>query len=223
MGLGGREASDDARRVASAAHDRLRVASLTQGDTEVKSHEHPHRRLDLVRCLQHRSAHDLRNTGGITMSIAVGQTAPDFTLLNQDKKEVKLSDFAGKKNVVLVWYPLDWSPTCTNEHACFVNDMRSFDSLDAEVLGVSVDSVWSHKAYAEKMGIKYSLLADFHPRGAMSEKYGVYLADKGITGRSIAIVNKAGKVAWFKNYDIPVVPDVKEVAAALQQVKAATA
>jgi len=157
------------------------------------------------------------------MSISVGQVAPDFTLLNQEKKEVKLSDFAGKKNVVLVWYPLDWSPTCTNEHACFVNDMKKFDQLDAEVLGVSVDSVWSHKAYAEKMGIKYSLLADFHPRGAMSEKYGVYLADKGITGRAIAIVNKTGKVAWFKNYDIPVVPDLKEVASALSQVKAATA
>ena len=157
------------------------------------------------------------------MSIAVGQTAPDFVLLNQEKKEVKLSDFAGKKNVVLVWYPLDWSPTCTNEHVCFVNDMKAFETLDAAVLGVSVDSVWSHKAFAEKMGIKYSLLADFHPRGAMSEKYGVYLADKGITGRAIAIVNKAGKVAWFKNYDIPVVPDLKEVAAALGQVKAATA
>ena len=157
------------------------------------------------------------------MSISVGQTAPDFTLMNQEKKEVKLSDFAGKKNVVLVWYPLDWSPTCTAEHACFVNDMRNFDQLDAEVLGVSVDSVWSHKAYAEKMGIKYSLLADFHPRGAMSEKYGIYLAEKGITGRAIAIVNKAGKVAWFKNYDIPVVPDLSEVASALSQVKAATA
>jgi peroxiredoxin len=78
------------------------------------------------------------------MAIGVGQTAPDFALQNQDKREVKLSDFAGKKNVVLVWYPLDWSPTCTNEHACFVNDMRSFDQLDAEVLGVSVDSTWSH-------------------------------------------------------------------------------
>jgi peroxiredoxin len=157
------------------------------------------------------------------MSIAVGQTAPDFTLLNQEKKEVKLSDFAGKKNVVLVWYPLDWSPTCTNEHVCFVNEMKAFETLDAEVLGVSVDSVWSHKAFAEKTGIHYSLLADFHPRGAMSEKYGVYMADKGITGRAIAIVNKAGKVAWFKNYDIPVVPDLNEVAAALGQVKAATA
>jgi mycoredoxin-dependent peroxiredoxin len=157
------------------------------------------------------------------MSIAVGQMAPDFTLQNQDKQEVKLSDFAGKKNVVIVFYPLDWSPVCTNEHACFVNDMRSFDTLDAEVLGVSVDSVWSHKAYAEKMGIKYSLLADFQPRGAMAEKYAVFLADKGITGRAIVIVNKAGKIAWIKNYDIPVVPDLKEVAAALQQVKAATA
>jgi len=157
------------------------------------------------------------------MSITVGQTAPDFTLQNQEKKDVKLSDFAGKKNVVLMFYPLDWSPTCTTEHACMVNDMRSFDTLDAEVLGVSVDSVWSHKAYAEKMGIKYSLLADFQPRGAMSEKYGVYLADKGITGRSIVISNKAGKVAWVKDYDIPVVPDLKEVAAALSQVKAAAA
>ena len=157
------------------------------------------------------------------MSISVGQTAPDFTLKNQDQKEVKLSDFAGRKNVVIVWYPLDWSPVCSNEHACFVNDMKSFENLDAEVLGVSVDSVWSHKAFAEKMGIKYSLLADFHPKGAASEKYGMYLSEKGITGRAIAIVGKDGKVAWFKNYDIPVAPDVKEVAAALQKVKAATA
>jgi peroxiredoxin len=157
------------------------------------------------------------------MAIAVGQPAPDFVLKDQNQKEVKLSDFVGQKNVVLVFYPLDWSPVCTNEHACLVNDMKQFETLDAEVLGVSVDSVWSHKAYAEKMGIKYSLLADFQPRGAMAEKYGVFLADKGITGRAIVIVNKAGKVAWVKNYDIPVVPDLKEVAAALQQVKAATA
>ncbi len=153
------------------------------------------------------------------MSLAVGSAAPDFTLKDQNQKEIKLSDFSGKKNVVLIFYPLDWSPVCTNEHACVVNDMKNFDSLDAEVLGVSVDSVWSHKAYAEKMGIKYSLLADFHPKGAMSEKYGVYLPEKGITGRSIFIVNKQGKVAWLKNYDIPVVPDIKEVAAALGQVK----
>jgi len=153
------------------------------------------------------------------MSLAVGHTAPDFTLKDQNQKEVKLSNFAGKKKVVLVFYPLDWSPVCTNEHACFVNEMKQFETLDAEVLGVSVDSVWSHKAYAEKMGIKYSLLADFHPKGATGEKYGVYLGEKGITGRAIFIVDKQGKVAWAKNYDIPVVPDVKEVATALGGVK----
>jgi len=153
------------------------------------------------------------------MSLAVGHTAPDFTLKDQNQKEVKLSNFAGKKKVVLVFYPLDWSPVCTNEHACFVNDMKQFETLDAEVLGVSVDSVWSHKAYAEKMGIKYSLLADFHPKGATGEKYGVYLGEKGITGRAIFIVDKQGKVAWAKNYDIPVVPDVKEVTVALGSVK----
>jgi peroxiredoxin len=157
------------------------------------------------------------------MAIAVGQTAPDFTLKSQYDKEVKLSDFKGKKNAVLMFYPLDWSPTCTQEHLCFVNDMKQFDTLDAEVLGISVDSAWSHKAYAEKMGIKYSLLADFQPRGAVADKYGVFLPDKGITGRAIVIVNKDGKVAWVKNYDIPVVPDVAEVASALQQVKAAGA
>jgi peroxiredoxin len=155
--------------------------------------------------------------------MTVGQAAPDFALKDQSMKEVRLSDFKGKKNVVLVFYPLDWSPTCTNEHACFVNEMKQFETLDAQVLGVSVDSAWSHKAYAEKMGIKYPLLADFQPRGAMAEKYGVFLADKGITGRAIAIVNKAGNIAWFKNYDIPVVPDLKEVASALAQVKAASA
>lgn len=153
------------------------------------------------------------------MPIAAGQPAPDFTLKDQSHKEIKLSDFAGKRNVVLIFYPLDFSPICTNEHACFVNDLKQFEKLDAQVLGLSVDSVWAHKAFAEKMGISYPLLADFQPRGAVADKFGVYLAEKGITGRAIAIINKAGKIAWFKNYDIPVVPDMKEVGQALAAVK----
>jgi peroxiredoxin len=153
------------------------------------------------------------------MTISVGAAAPDFALKDQSQKEVKLSDFKGKKNVVMVFYPLDWSPVCTNEHTCLVNDMKRFEQLDAQVLGLSVDSVWSHKAFAEKMGITYPLLADFQPRGAVAEKYGVYLAEKGITGRAIAIVDRSGKIAWLKNYDIPTVPDVKEVSEALAGVK----
>jgi peroxiredoxin len=153
------------------------------------------------------------------MTLSVGAAAPDFTLKDQNQKDVKLSDFHGKKNVVIVFYPLDWSPICTNEHACFVNDMKRFEQLDAQVLGVSVDSVWSHKAFADKMGIHYPLLADFNPRGGVADKFGVYLADKGITGRAIAVVDRGGKLAWFKNYDIPTVPDLKEVSEALSKLK----
>jgi peroxiredoxin len=97
--------------------------------------------------------------------------------------------------------------------------MKKFDALDAQVLGISVDSVWSHKAYADKMGIQYPLLADFQPRGAVASKYGVFLEDKGITGRAISIIDREGKLAWHKNYDIPVVPGVEEVAKALEAVK----
>jgi|SRR5579863_5028990 len=158
-------------------------------------------------------------TGGPNVAISVGSPAPDFTLKDQTQAEVKLSDFKGKKNVVIVFYPLDWSPVCTNEHACFVNDMKRFEQLDAQVLGISVDSGWSHKAFAEKMGIKYPLLADFQPRGAVGDKFGVYMPDKGITGRAIAIVDRSGTVAWFKNYDIPSVPDLKEVSDALANLR----
>lgn len=152
------------------------------------------------------------------MPIAVGQPAPDFTLKDQHQNEVKLNDFRGKKKVVLVFYPLDWSPVCTNEHACFVNDLKEFEQLDAQVLGISVDSVWSHKAFAEKMNIRYPLLADFHPRGAVASRYGLYLEDKGITGRAVVIIGKDGNVAWVKQYDIPQLPDLKEVAQALASV-----
>ena len=153
------------------------------------------------------------------MAVTVGQPVPEFALKDQNQQEVKLADFKGKKNIVLMFYPLDWSPVCSNEHACMVNDMKKFETLDAQVLGISVDSVWSHKAFAEKMKIGYPLLADFQPRGAVAEKFGVYLPEKGITGRSTFIIDKQGKVSWAKTYDIPTVPDVNEVAAALANVK----
>ena len=95
------------------------------------------------------------------MAIAVGQTAPDFTLKSQYDKEVKLSDFKGKKNVVLMFYPLDWSPTCTQEHVCFVNDMKKFDTLDAEVLGVSVDADGdAYHKFVKDHGINFVTVRD---------------------------------------------------------------
>jgi peroxiredoxin len=152
------------------------------------------------------------------MAIAAGQPAPDFSLKDQNQKDVNLSDYRGK-NVVIVFYPLDWSPLCTNEHACFVNDLKQFEQLNAQILGLSVDSVWSHKAFAEKLGIHYPLLADFQPRGATAEKFGLYNSERGTTNRAIVIVDQAGKIAWVKNYEYPALPEMKEVAQALSQVK----
>jgi peroxiredoxin len=153
------------------------------------------------------------------MPIAVGQPAPEFTLQDQDQNNVKLSELVGKRNIVLMFYPLDFSAICTNEHACFVNGLKQFEKLDAQLLGLSVDSVWTHKAFAEKLGISYPLLADFHPKGAVAQKFGIYNTERGTSGRAVAIIDKGGKIAWFKVYDYPNAPEPKEVAQALASVK----
>jgi peroxiredoxin len=153
------------------------------------------------------------------MPIAVGQPAPEFTLKDQNQKDIKLSDLVGKRNIVLLFYPLDFSPICSNEHACFVNDMNQFEKLNAQILGLSVDSVWTHKAFAEKMGIGYPLLADFHPKGAVAERFGIYNAERGMTGRAVAIIDKSGRIAWFKTYDYPNAPEPNEIAQALAGLK----
>jgi len=152
------------------------------------------------------------------MPIEVGQQAPDFTLKDQNQKEVSLKDLRGK-NVVLAFYPLDFSPVCSKEHACFHDDFSQFKGLNAEVLGVSVDSAWAHKAFAEKLGIEYKLLADFHPKGAMASKYGLYLEEKGITNRATVIIDRDGVVRYVKVYDIPQQRDNKELVDALNTVK----
>ncbi len=150
------------------------------------------------------------------MPIAVGQPAPDFTLKDQNQKDVTLSSLRGT-NVVLAFYPLDWSPVCTKEHACFVDDLKSFEGLAAQVLGLSVDSVWSHQAYADKMGISYPLLADFQPRGAVASKFGLYLDDKGITNRATVIIDKQGVVRHVAVYEIPSTRSNQDLMAELQK------
>jgi len=136
------------------------------------------------------------------MPIKVGEKAPEFTLKGHDDKEYKLSDLRGQK-VVLAFYPLDFSPVCSKEHACFRDDLKQFESLNARVFGISVDSVWAHKAFAEKLGIKYPLLADFQPKGAVAQKYGLYLEDKGITSRATVIIDGEGIVRSVTVHDIP--------------------
>ncbi len=149
--------------------------------------------------------------------IAAGAQAPDFTLKDQDQNDITLSSFQGKKNVVLAFYPLDFSPVCSKEHACFQDDLKGFEKLDAQVLGVSVDSAFAHKAFAQHLGIGYPLLADFHPRGDVASRFGLYLEDKGITNRATVVVDKEGTVRYVHVNEILQQRDNQEIEKVLQQ------
>lgn len=140
--------------------------------------------------------------------IAIGTEAPDFELPSSELtpegrpgKKIRLSDFRGKKHVVLAFYPLDFSPTCSTEHACFKDDSVKLESASAQVLGLSVDSAWAHQAFAKQMGIGYPLLADFHPKGEIAAKFGLYNAERGMTKRATVIIDKAGKVAFTQEHE----------------------
>ncbi len=149
------------------------------------------------------------------MPITVGQEAPDFELDNQDKAKIRLSSFRGKKKVVLAFYPLDFSPVCTNEHKCFVHDLPHFNAKDSIILGISIDSVWCHKAYREATGITYDLLSDM--KREVVQKYDLFLPEANIGKRATVIVDRNGKVAYFKEQPMREERNDAEILAALEK------
>jgi peroxiredoxin len=140
--------------------------------------------------------------------VKVGDPAPDFTLPATVGEKVTLSDYRGKKNVLLMFYPLDFSPVCSVENRQCAEMLPTKGAGDVQVLGISVDSLWAHKAFAAQNDIEYPLLADFHPKGEVAKKYGVYLEDKGIAARTAFIIGKDGKVKDVVASDIPVARDI---------------
>jgi peroxiredoxin len=125
-----------------------------------------------------------------------------------------LSDYKGKKNVVLAFYPLDWSPVCTTENKCLNDDFPKFQSASTEVLGISRDSVYSHKAWQEALGLKHRLLSDMS--GDVAKKYGMWLDDKFITKRATVVVDKQGTVKFVKVQEILTARDDNEILTALK-------
>jgi len=128
----------------------------------------------------------------------VGDAAPEFELMTQDHtKKVKLSDFKGKKKVVLLFYPMDFSPVCTNEHCAFGPELGDMTAgQDAVVFGVSCDPMWSLRIFAEQEKFDYALLSDFWPHGQVSKEYGVFLEEKGFATRGTFVIDKQGVVSW---------------------------
>jgi alkyl hydroperoxide reductase subunit AhpC len=129
--------------------------------------------------------------------IAVGSEAPDFKLASQFGTEYSLSQFKGDKNVMLVFYPKDWTYTWSREMPSIESMIDQFNAVDTQVLGVSIDSKESHDNWAKSLGgISFPLLQDFHPKGEMATSYGTYLENKGFAARSTVIVDKQGSVRY---------------------------
>jgi mycoredoxin-dependent peroxiredoxin len=152
------------------------------------------------------------------MAVNVGDTAPDFELKDQHGAPVKLSDFRGKKNVVVVFYPLAFSGVCQGELCSIRDELPSIEGEDTQVLGVSVDSMFAHRAWAEQQEYSFPLLSDFWPHGDVARAYGVFDEKMGVATRGTFIIDKGGVVRWTVVNAIPDARDIDEYRKALAEI-----
>jgi peroxiredoxin len=150
------------------------------------------------------------------MSLKVGDLAPDFELRSHRGGTVKLSDYRGKKNVVVAFHPLAFTPVCATQMAGYQAELPAFDEAGTVVLGLSIDAQPAKSAWAKTLGtITFDLLSDFYPHGEVARKYGVFREADGISERAIFLVDKQGRIAWSKAYDIPEHPPTAELLSAI--------
>jgi peroxiredoxin len=150
------------------------------------------------------------------MSLKPGDEAPDFELRSHTGGTVRLSDFRGKKNVVVAFHPLAFTPVCATQMAAYESDKPRQEQHDAVVLGISIDPQPSKAAWAKTLGpISFDLLSDFHPHGDVAKRYGVFREKEGFSERAVFVVDKQGKIAWSKTYDIPEQPKSEDYLSAL--------
>jgi peroxiredoxin len=127
--------------------------------------------------------------------IESGTRAPDFTLRDQDLHKVSLSDFAGRR-LVIAFYPGDFSPVCSDQLSVYQEVLGEIEERGAGLVGISVDGAFCHRAFREQLGLEMPLLADFHPKGKVSEAYGAYQPDRGFNNRSLVVIGTDGTVEW---------------------------
>ncbi len=128
------------------------------------------------------------------MTVTAGNTAPDFTLKDQNGNDVTLSSFRGEKNVVLVFYPFTFTGVCEGELCSLRDDLSQFETGNAQVLAVSCDSRHSQRIWAEQQGYNFPVLSDFWPHGAVAKSYGVFNEDLGCANRATFVIDKDGTV-----------------------------
>jgi peroxiredoxin len=124
-----------------------------------------------------------------------GAQAPDFTLHSTPDQEVSLNEFRGQP-VILAFYPADWSPVCGDQMSLYNEVLPEFHRFNAELMGISVDGVWSHAAFARDRNLHFPLLSDFEPKGAVARMYGVYRQHDGTTERALFVIDADSIIRW---------------------------
>ena len=149
-------------------------------------------------------------------NVEVGELAPDFTLPVTADQKITLSSLRGKA-VVLVFYPADWSPVCGDQIGLYNEMLPVFGEFNAQLIGISVDGVWCHAAFSKDRKLHFPLLADFEPKGAVAQRYGVYEPTAGITQRALFVIDSDGVVRWKYVSPIGINPGADGILAALEK------
>ena len=150
-----------------------------------------------------------------------GEPAPEFTLQSGSGSNVSLADLRGRP-VVLAFYPADWSPVCSDQLALYEAIRAEFEPYHAAIIGISVDGMWCHRAFAEARGITFPLLADFEPKGAVSRQYGAYRFGAGVSERALFVLDPRGVVAWSQVVEPEENPGADGILTALDELSART-
>jgi peroxiredoxin len=151
--------------------------------------------------------------------LPAGAAAPEFELPAGPEKKIALRDFRGKP-VILAFYPADFSPVCGDQMALYNEVLPEFDDLGAQIIGISVDGPWCHRAYGESRKLRFPLLSDFEPKGDVSRAYGVYDGDEGTSRRALFVIDHDGQIAWSYLSPIDQNPGADGIIAALEDLKA---
>jgi peroxiredoxin len=152
------------------------------------------------------------------MSLPAGAKAPDFQLPATPDQTVSLADFRGRP-VILAFYPEDWSPVCSDQMALYQEVLPEFRRFNAELVGISVDGVWCHLAFAKDRNLHFPLLADFEPKGEVSRAYDAYRATDGTSERALYVIDGEGVVAWSYLSPVGVNPGADGILRALESLE----
>lgn len=168
----------------------------------------PEARLGPIRSTGDRKPHPL----------PAGVKGPEFSLKTTPDQSISLSDFKGRP-IILAFYPADWSPVCGDELALFNQVLPEFKKYDAELLGISVDSAWSHIAFTQSRNLHFPLLSDYNPKGKVATSYGVYLPEDGEAARALFVIDGRGVIRWSFLSPIGVSPGADGILDALENLQ----